>query len=644
MRNCAIIIVILFSLILVSAAGSAEQAKTVFLDEMDLGKMTCGWRQPQANRSVEGNPIVINGKEYKRGVGTHAESMMIIDLNGRGKRFQAVTGLDGEVAGNEEAQVEFRVLNGKEEVLWSSGIIKEVSEVKKADVDISGVETLVLYVNDGGNSNTWDHADWADAKITYTGKKPSAKSRSEYLPSELYILTPSAPDEPQINGAKVYGVKPGRPFLYRIPATGKRPIEFAVEGLPEGLKVDRDKGIIVGKISQAGDYKVTFVAENDMGTDRMEFTIKVGDTIALTPPMGWNSWNCWGCSVTAEHIKETADAMVESGLVNYGWQYINIDDCWQGERDPETGLITSNEKFPDMAGLADYVHRKGLKIGLYTDAGTMTCQEYEGSEGNEYIDIMRYAEWGYDYVKVDWCFTHGMDPKKRYAIFGNAIKRAPRDIVFSICNWGQNEPWKWGKEVGGNSWRTTGDIVDTWGSMSGIGFGQAGLSEYAEPGHWNDPDMLVVGKVGWGPDLHETRLSPDEQYTHITLWSLLCSPLLLGNDISDMSDFTRSLLTNSEVIAVNQDRLGEQAERIVKDGKKEIWSKPLSDGSMAVGLFNRSLFRKQNITVDWDSLGITGKQQVRDLWRQKDLGVFEEEYEAKVRRHGVVFVKITPAE
>jgi len=460
------------------------------------------------------------------------------------------------------------------------------------------------------------------------------------LPQTPYILTPKSSDTPQINGAEIFGVRPGNPVLYKIAATGKKPIKFSVTDLPKGLKLDEQTGIITGSLNNTGTYKMQLYAENALGKASGEFTIKVGDTICLTPPMGWNSWNCWAGSVDDQKIRKAAEVMVKSGLADHGWTYINIDDCWHGKRDSNTGEITSNEKFPDMKALADYVHSLGLKIGLYTDCGSKTCAGFEGSEGHEEQDIKTYAKWGFDYVKIDWCYCEKKDAVESYSKFGKAIPQADRDIVFSICEWGTAKPWLWGEKVGGNCWRTTGDIVDTWESVFKIGFSQGELWQYARPGHWNDPDMLVVGKVGWGPNLHPTRLVPDEQYTHISLWCLLSSPLLIGCDMNSMDDFTLSLLSNDEVIAVNQDSLGRQAKQL-RQGDEQVWAKDLNDGSKAVGLFNLAAAEK-NISISLADIGLSGKCKVKDLWRQKNLGEFQDSFEAKVSAHGVVLVRVTP--
>ncbi|MDZ7721272.1 MAG: putative Ig domain-containing protein [candidate division KSB1 bacterium] len=405
-----------------------------------------------------------------------------------------------------------------------------------------------------------------------------------------YILTPPPGDAPSINGPMVYGQRPGNPFLYRIPVSGKRPLEFSAENLPDGLTLDPRTGIITGRVETADDYSVTVRVDNEAGMDEKEMTFKIGDQLSLTPPMGWNSWNCWGLTVSDAKVREAADFMVSTGLVNYGWSFINIDDGWEAPARSYTGEIRANDKFPDMKALGDYVHEKGLKFGIYSSPGPLTCGGYLGSYRHEEQDIHTYCDWGVDYLKYDWCSyeriaeDHSLDElQKPYFRMRDVITEADRDIVYSLCQYGMGNVWQWGKQAGGNLWRTTGDIRDTWTSMSEIGFGQDSLWRYAEPGHWNDPDMLVVGHVGWGPAVHPSQLSYSEQYTHITLWSLLSAPMLLGCDLSKLDDFTLNLLCNAEVIAVNQDPLGEQARSFVKNDDLQIWAKRLSDGSAAVG-------------------------------------------------------------
>jgi alpha-galactosidase len=664
-----------FTLILFTlSAGLSSLAETVWLDDLDVSKTQQGWGKPQRNKSVDGHALAIAGHKFERGLGTHAESALEIKLGGGAQRFSARLGVDDEVKG-QPGGLEFQVF-GDGKLLWKSGLMHSGDAAKPVEVDLLGVQQLSLLVTDGGNGIDYDHADWCDAKFEVTG----AKLVTTGVPAEeAYILTPKAPSTPRINGARVVGCRPGHDFLFVIPATGDRPMTFSARKLPEGLQLDANTGIITGKVAKRGEYKVTLTAKNSRGSASRELKIVCGDQIALTPPMGWNSWNCFASAVSTDKVKAAADAMVESGLIQHGWTYINIDDFWEQSpgamvKDPSLGgpgrdaqgRMVPNPRFPDMKGLADYVHSKGLKIGIYSSPGPFTCGGCLGSYEHEEHDARSYAEWGIDYLKYDWCSYKpemeaqrgtqpdfsGMkhfwgEPKEKklaelmrpYAIMRAALDRVDRDIVYSLCQYGMGDVWEWGGQVGGNCWRTTGDITDTWGSMAGIGFKQAGHEKFAKPGNWNDPDMLVVGKVGWGPSLHPTRLTPSEQYTHITLWSLLCSPLLIGCDMTQFDDFTLSLLTNDEVIEVNQDPLGQAAGRINQSGQTEVWAKKMEDGSYAVGLFNRGPLETE-VTVNWSDLGLKGSRKVRDLWRQSDLGKFKDRYKVSVRRHGAALVRV----
>lgn len=356
-----------------------------------------------------------------------------------------------------------------------------------------------------------------------------------------------------------------------------------------------------------------------------------GSSLAQTPPMGWNSWNKFACNVSEQLIRETADAMVSSGMQAAGYQYVNIDDCWQVSRDAQGTIVADAARFPSgIKALADYVHGKGLKLGVYTDAGTLTCEKRPGSLGHELQDAKTYAAWGVDYVKIDWCHAEGLDPEVQYTKFRDALAQAGRPIVFSICNWGVKAPWTWGPATG-NLWRTTGDINDTWDRMSVIGFSQNGLEKFAGPGHWNDPDMLEVGNGG---------MKPDEYRVHMALWAVLAAPLLSGNDLRNMTSETKEMLTNSEIIAVDQDAKGVQGHRVWDEGPLEIWAKSLADGSSAVGLFNRGE-SELKITLDFKTLGINGRAKLRDLWQHKDVGVAQDSYTAAVPKHGVVLLKVS---
>jgi alpha-galactosidase len=488
------------------------------------------------------------------------------------------------------------------------------------------------------------------ALIVYNYSFKGTNETYEYREETPYILTPSAPLNPRINGAMVIGARPGRPFLFTIPASGERPMIFKADPLPAGLMLDSNTGIITGSVKQKGEYKVNLTASSAKGETSRELRIIIGDQIALTPPMGWNSWNCWGLSVDEQKVLSSAKVYIDKGLVNHGWAYINIDDGWEIPKDKEpkryeNGDIITNEKFPDMKRLGDGLHAMGLKFGIYSSPGPLTCGLYTASYQYELNDAKSYAKWGVDYLKYDWCSYNGIakdtslaERKKPYFVMRDALNKVNRDIVYSLCQYGMSNVWQWGAEVGGNLWRTTGDITDTWESMSGIGFNQINMAQYAKPGNWNDPDMLVVGWVGWGPNLHPSKLSPDEQYTHISLWCLLSSPLLIGCDLERLDDFTLNLLTNDEVLAINQDPLGKQATPIVKEGDIQVWMKMLEDGSDAFGIFNLGDSTIQ-YNLDLSRMGFIGDVKLRDLWRQVDLGTFTGTFQTGIPSHGVVLVK-----
>ena len=353
---------------------------------------------------------------------------------------------------------------------------------------------------------------------------------------------------------------------------------------------------------------------------------------ALTPPMGWNSWNHFACKVTAADVRSAADAISTNGMKEAGYLYVNIDDCWQGTRDAQ-GRTQPNEKFGDMKQLADYVHSKGLKIGIYSSPGPKTCAGYLGSYQHEERDAQTYAAWGMDYLKYDWCSASTVykvsELREVYTKMHQALEQTGRPFVFSLCEYGWGLVWRWGKDVGGNLWRTTGDISDKYDQMTLIGFAQAGLEPFAGPGHWNDPDMLEIGNGG---------MKYDEYITHMTLWCLLAAPLLTGNDLTKVSPEDLAILLNKEAIAVDQDPKGVQGHRVSAEGPLEVWAKPLSDGSVAVGLFSRG--ERNPVEVKFKDIGISGSAKIRDLWAHKDLGSFQDAYSAEVPEHGAMFLRI----
>jgi alpha-galactosidase len=473
---------------------------------------------------------------------------------------------------------------------------------------------------------------------------------------------------PVINPPFVTANYTGTPFLFYIPTEGARPVTWSAAGLPDGLILDTSTGIIKGSVVKKGDYTVTITAENNYGKTSRELIIKIGDLLALTPPMGWNSWNTFDVNISDSLIRQIADSTESTGMKDLGYQYINIDDLWQlPDRDDNGKIQINNEKFPHgIKAVADYVHSKGFKLGIYSDAANLTCGGVAGSYGYEEQDAMDFASWGIDLLKYDYC---NAPPSRdtaivRYKRMAEALKKTGRSIVFSICEWGEGgipphgqaggrKPYEWAASVGGNYWRTTLDIRNAWlldlynagsNSIMQILDMNAPLADYAGPGHWNDPDMLVVGI-----DTSKTTVvnragakgcTIEEYRSHMSLWCLMAAPLLAGNDIRNMNENVREILLNREIIAVNQDPLGKQAKRIRDDGDAEVFAKPLSDGSWAVGLLNRNDSESKNIRIDWKELEISGERMVRDLWKHEDLGRFSDYFGSSVAPHQCVVVRI----
>ena len=612
-----------------------------WLDWLPLWEMTAGYGDPRARLSVDGNPLSIGGRLFDRGIGTHARSVWTVDLNGPATRFSAWVGMDDEKMGCGSAVFRVRA-DGR--LLFDSGVMRPGDAAKRVDVDVKGAKRLRLDVGDAGDGSDCDHADWAEAGITYAGEgQPGPAEPANDPPPPIARGAEAAP---RINGPRMVGTTPGRPFVFRIPATGEGPLAYAAAGLPAGLAMDPATGIVTGAVKKAGAHAVTLTVTGPQGTAKRVLTIVAGKAkLALTPPMGWNSWNVWGCAVDAAKVREAADALVKSGLAAHGFLYINIDDCWEAGRAAD-GTILTNDKFPDMKGLADYVHSLGLKLGIYSGPGPKTCGGFEASWKHERQDAATYARWGVDYLKYDWCSYgdvatgEGREKAIRpYRVMRQALDASGRDIVFSFCQYGMDQVWEWGAQTGGNLWRTTGDIKDTWWSLADIAFRQPEISKWAGPGHWNDPDMLVVGQVGWGPTLHPSKLTRNEQILHLTAWSLLAAPLLIGCDLARLDEFTLALLTNDEVLDVDQDPLGVAATRRAGTEDWEVWARPLADGTTAVGLFNKG-YDRMEITAAWNDLGLTGKLAVRDCWLGKDLGEFAGSFTASVPTHGAMLLRI----
>ncbi len=666
------IYIVLISISL-AVASCTEKVTTVWVDDLQLESFSEGIRPVKAITNYKTNPISIGGVKYERGFGSITTSVFSFQVNGNAKRFTAEVGADDE--GRKDTPIRFYVV-GDRKILFESGEMKVGDPAKKVDVNLSGIKRVGLLVIDniGGFRNNVTYCDWANAQFEMIGDSlPHQISNSD----EEYILTPKPAETPRINSAKVFGASPGNPILYTISATGKRPMQFSAENLPKGLLLDEQTGIISGKISKKGIHETTLKAKNETGEASKKLKINIGDTIALTPPIGWNGWNSWESSLDREKVIASAEAMVKKGLSNHGWTYINIDDSWQGVRGGKLNALQPNGKFPEIKEMVDYIHSLGLKAGIYSTPYISSYAAYVGGSSDfpnggethdsikinrqpfmrigkhrfEANDALQMAEWGFDFLKYDWRIDVSSTER-----MSAALKKSGRDIVFSISN---NAPIEkaddWARLT--NMWRTGPDIRDSWTSLYLLSFTIDNWAEYAGPGHWNDPDMMILGNVSTGAEIHPTRLTPDEQYTHVSIFSLLAAPLLIGCPIEQLDDFTLNLLTNDEVIEINQDPLGKPARLMADENGVQIWTKPLEDGSFAVGLFYTDDFGKtpqtyfrwgdetpKPFTFDFSKAGLKGKWKLRDVWRQADLGEFDGSFSTEIRHHGVVLLKAFPIE
>lgn len=679
--------------------AAAPDHEIIWLSTLDLAKARVTDRiRPAIDKTIDGHKLTINKQTFDHGVCVNGYTIFYVQLNGGCEKFSAIAGVDDEsavppqvpaAAGAQTGRagqggaarggappppvMSLRILADENRPLYENNAIQIGGNGVPVEVDTKGIKLMAIIVNAGsaggrggrgGTGTRPIHYDLAEAKFEVSGAQPML---IEIAGEAREVLTPKPGPKPKINGPAMTGVTAGRPVLYKIPATGIRPMTYAVDKLPEGLKVDAATGIISGTIKNKGPHTVMLRARNSSGEARKEFKFVAEGRLGLTPALGWNSWNARGRSVTEALVRRTADAFVDKGLVDHGWTYICIDDGWErsprqtdelyeGPTRDENGHFIPNKKFPDMKALGDYIHSKGLKFGIYSSPGPTTCQGLEGSFQHEEKDVLQWCSWGVDYLKYDWCSyradVQGPDGlKKPYRLMRSILDKAPRDILYSICQYGNGNVWEWGAEpdIRGNSWRTTGDIRDNWPQTMQIGFNprwtEIDIGQYGGPGHWNDVDMLVVGVVGWSYEpQHESNLTPAEQLTHISLWALHAAPLILGCDLAQADDFTVGLLTNDEVLAVDQDPMGRGAKAVYRDPDRnlQVWARPLADGSRAVGLFNLEEMPAR-VTAKWPALGITGKQAVRDLWRQLDLGKFSDEFSAVLPRHGSILLKISPA-
>ena len=674
-------------------AGPACADESVWLSSLDLTKATQGFGKPQADKSVDGHPLMLGGKVYAHGFGTHARGLLAVALDGGAKRFTATVGIDDEVGGG-KGSAEFQVIGNGRKTLWTSGVMRQGQPPKTLDVDVTGQKILLLRVTDGGDGYDFDHADWADARFEVAGARPHTVALTAREPG---IAMTAAPAAPEINGPSVVGLQPGRPLLWTVPATGARPMTFSATDLPKGLTL-APSGTITGTVARSGDYAARITARNGAGMAARTVHFVAGPMLARTPPLGWNSYDAYGSRVNEAQTLANA-RYLRQNMQPCGWQYVVVDYRWYdpnaatardagepGETltmDGNGRLLPSPNRFPSAAnglgfkGLADQIHALGLRFGIHimrgiprnavaanlpiegspykaADAANTAdtcpwCPDMFGVRGDTpagqayYDSLFRlYASWGVDFVKMD--DTSSPYHTAEIEAVRHAIDKCGRSIIYSLSP--GETPITQGAHVAAhaNMWRVSGDFWDGWGALDHEFTLGAQWREWAAPGHWPDGDMLPLGHLSLGNRPvgadRQTRFTHAEQMTLVSLWSLLPSPLMVGANLPDNDPWTLALLTNPEVLAVNQDSLGAAGGPVSQQEGLDVWSKKLADGSLAVGLFNRSDL-EGTVTAEWSRLGIAGRYTVRDLWLRKDVGRFSGRYAASVPSHGVVLLRLT---
>ncbi len=678
-------------------AAPVSAAETARLASLDLSAVEQGFGKPQIDKSVDMHPLSIAGRHFEHGLGTHSPGDMLIDLNGGATRFTAWVGIDDET--NKRGSAEFQIV-GDGKLLWSSGVMRGGQEPKRADIDVTGVQQIALIVGDAGDGYEYDHADWADAEFTFTGAAPKA---IKLAPSNPTVAPTAEPDKPQITVPGIIGIRLNTPVLFTVSAVGQPPIRYAAKGLPRGLNLDAETGQIRGTVTQVGTHTLTVTAKNAMGTDSRKIQLVAGDTVCLTPPLGWNSYDCFGDNVVESEILANA-RYAHDNLLPHGWEYIIVDYRWY---DPNAATPPNNpnahkdailtmdqygrlepapNRFPSAANgkgfkpLADTIHGMGLKFGIHimrgiprqavkqnvpiegsafhaADAAKTAsvcpwCPDMYGVDTSQpagqawYDSILRqYASWGVDYIKVD-------DMSAPYSAgeieaVRKAIDKCGRAIAFSLSP--GDTPVEQAKHVQANAnlWRISGDFWDEWGAVSHQFDLISRWQGNGGPGRWPDADMIPLGHLSVGNrsvgNDRTTRLTRDEQLTMMSLWAIAPSPLMLGMNLPDNDAWTLSLLTNDEVLAINQDKAGKQAVRLPQPtgiAGTEIWTRAMADGSHVIGLFNR-LRVSMPVHIRWSEIGLAKVKTVRDVWQRKDLPVSADEMETTVGPHGAMLFRIT---
>lgn len=619
------------------------------LSSLDISKMPSGWRTTQANKTVEGNTLTLKGVQYESGVGTHASSTIVIKLNGAVTRFSAVLGIDDEVNknGNVNYTVTLRGEGGSTSVVAQGNIKRDDAAAKQIDADCIGWKYLILEADKNG-VDEYDHVDWANAYFEY---------------QEQNSTPPVAIDADEMSGGPACALTrfgmPGVRMMHPVATTGSDAM-VSVSDLPAGLSWNASRSMVEGTIDQEGEYGYNIVITQDGVKESYPVKVIVSSTLQQpTPFMGWLSWNVVEGNISEGVIRTVADAMVSTGLADVGYRYLVIDDLWHatGRESGTDKPLPDAAKFPNgIKPCADYTHSKGLKFGIYSDAGSHTCAGRFGSYGYENIDAKAYADWGVDLLKYDYCNAPGDVDNciKRYTAMGNALKSSGRDILFYICEWGVREPWKWGAEAGGTSWRCTYDTRDGWvGKNSGIGVTQSldqmkDLWAYSGPNRYNDADMMCVAIHGTGKSSNDLVVSPgmtqDEYRTQFAMWCMWASPLTLSFDLTKpITADDMKIIANTELIAINQDRLGLQAQYLgTDDNGVMLFAKDLENGDIAIAAVNTA-DKSTKYTFDFTSIpGLDPDKEyaLRDLQKCVDAGTAAGSYAVTVRRHATVVYRL----
>ncbi|MDR3269418.1 MAG: NPCBM/NEW2 domain-containing protein [Tannerella sp.] len=630
--------------------------KNILLDCLDLNKseQTVG-RPGQIGEHIR---LSVSGRRFANGFNARAESLVYIELDGKTHSFSAAVGVDdrSNVSPDDTFKKDYLTaaffVIGDGKTLWQSGVMKYGDAPKAFTVRLDGVKSLLLKAT-APSGNTY--VDWINAMFGYSGEVP----KTVWSPEKQAVIRETRAfaeqqmqkyPAPRINGAMKAGIRPHTPFYYPVAVTGVRPLNIQAEGLPKGLTLDAQTGIISGIPVEAGEYPVKLTASNSYGRAERILKIVVGDKLALTPPMGYLSWNYVEGLINEIFLKELADAFVAFGLRDVGYQYINMDDCWQGKRGADGYITPDPHRFPNgMKTVGDYLHQQGFKFGIYSSPNSYTCAGYHGTLDFEKQDVETWDSWGVDYLKHDYCWCPAERADELFLKTGELMKTSGRSMVYCI---GMGDGKK-SKEYGSHVWRTGGDLRDIWSVEDGGLQGSVGIVEsfekaqqtadLQEPGRWNDPDMLVTGLYGKGSaarDLTDGRGCTDAEYrSQVSLWALMSAPLFISADVRQINQTTLETLTNPEVIEINQDISGDFPKRIGDAGKQEIWVKQMEDGSKAVALFNKGA-ESVKMTLHLDKVGINGRCTIRDVWQRKEMGKFKKTYSTLVGPHEITLIRI----